>query len=171
MKKLVLILVMFSLISFGKAQLLNRTKIDEQSQMEVLIGTCNREALKSDLFKVYFEPEYEKYTTDEAIITKLKKGLVNNNISITIVMGSWCGDSQEQVPRFYKVIDAIGFADSGITLICVDRTKKSDKGETDNLNIIRIPTFIIYKNGKEIGRIIETPKASLEKDLLEIISM
>lgn len=84
-------------------------------------------------------------------------------------MGSWCGDSQEQVPRFLKIMDAIGFSENNITIYCVDRNKKTDKGETDNLKITLVPTFIFYKDGKEIGRIVETPKTTLEKEMLEII--
>lgn len=170
MKTLTTILVFVLFITYANAQELNRTKIDEKSQMEVLIGLCNRDGLKSNLFKTYYESEYASYTPDATTIASLKTSLANKNIKVTIVMGSWCGDSQEQVPRFYKIIDALGFADTNVTLYCVDRTKKTDKGETDNLNITLIPTFIFYKDGKEIGRITETPKATLEKDMLEIIS-
>ena len=170
MKMFTAILSFVLFITCVKAQDLNKTKIDEKSQMEVLTGLCNRDGLKSNLFKTYFETEYAEYTPDAATIASLKTLMANNNIKVTIVMGSWCGDSQEQVPRFYKIIDAISFTDANMTLYCVDRTKKTDKGETDTLNITLVPTFIFYKDGKEIGRITETPKVSLEKDILEIVS-
>lgn len=170
MKTLTTVLTFVLFISFANAQDLNKTKIDEKSQMEVLTGLCNRDGLKSNLFKTYYESEYTAYTPDASTIASLKTVMANKNITVTIVMGSWCGDSQEQVPRFYKIIDALGYADTNVTLYCVDRTKKTDKGETDNLNITLVPTFIFYKDGKEIGRITETPKMTLEKDLLEIIS-
>ena len=38
------------------------------------------------------------------------------------------------------------------------------------LGIQRVPTFIIYKNNIESGRIIETPKTSLEQDLVNILT-
>lgn len=158
----------FSLLCYS--QEINRTRIDDKSQLEVLIGKCDRVGLKSDLFKTYFEPEYASYNPDAATITSLKSLLANKNVKVIIVMGSWCGDSQEQVPRFYKIADAIGLADTNITLYCVDRAKKSDKGETDNLKITLVPTFIFYIGAVEIGRITETPQVSLEKDLLGIIS-
>ena len=165
------LIVFFIFISMNVfSQEINRTKIDEKSQMEVLIGLCNRDGLKSDLFKTYFEAEYNSYKTDTAVINKIKTAIKEKNITITIVMGSWCGDSQEQVPRFYKILDETGFGENNVTLYCVDRTKKTDKGETDSLNIQLVPTFIFYKDGKEIGRIIETPILILEKDFLEIAS-
>ena len=165
------LIVFFIFISMNVfSQEINRTKIDEKSQMEVLIGLCNRDGLKSDLFKTYFEAEYNSYKTDTAVINKIKTAIKEKNITITIVMGSWCGDSQEQVPRFYKILDETGFNESNVILYCVDRAKKTDKGETDSLNIQLVPTFIFYKDGKEIGRIIETPILILEKDFLEIAS-
>jgi len=39
-----------------------------------------------------------------------------------------------------------------------------------DLNITNIPTFIFYKNGKEMHRIVESPMESLEKDMLKIIT-
>jgi len=152
------------------AQDINKTKIDEKSQMEVLIGLCDRAGLKSNLFKTYYDSEYNTYIPNASIINNLKTTLANNNIKVTIIMGSWCGDSQKLVPRFFKIIDTLGFPEMNVTIYCVDRTKKSDKGETDNLGVQFIPVFIFYKDGKEIGRITNSQKQSLEKDILEIVS-
>jgi thiol-disulfide isomerase/thioredoxin len=171
MKKLMIIISALLFANFANTQDLNKTKIDEKSQMEVLTGLCNRDGLRSNLFKSYYDSEYAAYTPDATTINNLKTSLASKNIKIVIVMGSWCGDSQEQVPRFYKIIDALGFLDSNITLYCVDRTKKTEKGETDNLAIVKVPTFIFYLDGKEIGRITETPAVTLEKDMLAIIGM
>jgi thiol-disulfide isomerase/thioredoxin len=87
-------------------------------------------------------------------------------------MGSWCGDSQEQVPKFYKIISLLNFDENKIQLIAVDRKKHAREYDAlvQSLNIELIPTFIFYKNGKEIGRIIETPKETLEADILEILN-
>ena len=39
-----------------------------------------------------------------------------------------------------------------------------------NKNIEKAPTFIVYINGQERGRIIETPQKSVEEDLIDIIN-
>ena len=165
------VIIFFSISTLSViAQDTNKTKIDAKSQMEVLTGLCNRKGLESNLFKTYYETGYAAYAPDSATISTLKKAFANINILTTIVMGSWCGDCQEQVPRFYKIIDALGYSESKVTLYCVDRTKKTEKGEMDNLNISQVPTFIFYKDGKELGRITETPKETLEKDILGILT-
>ncbi|MEM1407485.1 MAG: hypothetical protein AAGG59_11970, partial [Bacteroidota bacterium] len=42
--------------------------------------------------------------------------------------------------------------------------------EESGQNIHRVPTFIFHKNGEEIGRIVESPKESLEVDMLKIVT-
>ena len=55
------------------------------------------------------------------------------------------------------------------TLINVDKNKKGKRDEIEGLAIELVPTIIFYKDEKEIGRIIETPKDTLEKDMLDIL--
>ncbi len=84
-------------------------------------------------------------------------------------MGTWCGDSKEWVPRFYKVMDQAGFNYRKMKLIAVDRNKKAGDLDISALHIERVPTFIFYKKKKELGRIIEVPYDLIEKDMLKII--
>ena len=41
--------------------------------------------------------------------------------------------------------------------------------DIEDLNIELVPTFIIYKKGEEIGRIVETPYDTLEEDIWKIV--
>ncbi len=134
----------------------------------MLIGYCTREAFQDTAFKDWFDESYNSYQPDFEILDKLEGKL--EDISITIVMGTWCSDSREQVPSFYKILDEINYPSEKVKLICVDRKKKGLSNEADDLNIELVPTIIFYRNGEEIGRIIETPQESLEKDLLGIVS-
>jgi len=85
-------------------------------------------------------------------------------------MGTWCPDSRKEVPRFYKILDSLKFPESQLKLITVNRMKKGIAQETDGLNIQRVPTFIFYKDGKEVGRIIEHPSFDrLEDDVQKIV--
>ena len=169
MKAIKLLSVIFFLLCFNSyAQDVNKKIMDQKTQKEILIGLCNRDGLKAGDFGQHYQVEYGSYKPEVLISDKIKLKL--NKITITIVMGSWCGDSKEQVPRFLKLLDKVEYDSSKITIYCVNRDKKTEKGETDNLAITLVPTFIIYRDGVEIGRIIETPKVSLEADLLEILN-
>lgn len=165
--KQVIILLLLTL-SIVKAQQYNNSTIDTVKNKKMLIGYCTREAFQDTAFKDWFDEQYTNYQPDYDVLDKLEGKL--DDISITIVMGTWCSDSREQIPSFYKILDELNYSSEKITLICVDRKKKGLSDEADNLNIELVPTIIFYRNGNEIGRIIETPQESLEKDMLEILS-
>ncbi len=155
------------LTSASFAQTMNNMVYDSAVEQKVLIDHCNRTGLETGEFGTYFKPEYEAYTVNDSIVALLAP--VVNNYDITIVFGSWCSDSQEQVPRFFKVLDNAGYDEKQLTVIAVNREKRTIETDINGLDIERVPTFIVFKNGKEIGRIIETPDDTLEEDLWKII--
>jgi thiol-disulfide isomerase/thioredoxin len=114
-----------------------------------------------------YDSAYPAYRPDELAVGQLKTLIKNKKI--TIVLGTWCGDSKLQVPHFYKVIDQAGVEEQQVTLICVDESKQAEDGQIDGLNIDRIPVFIITENDQEIGRITESPRSTLENDMVEIL--
>ena len=134
----------------------------------MLLGLANKDGFTMQPFNTWFNSGYDAYTPDEAIVKELsskKKG-----ITIKAFMGTWCGDSKRETPRFYKILDAINFDQNKLTFYTVDRTKTTPEGFEKDLNIFRVPTFIFYKDGKEINRIVEFPVETLEKDMLTILS-
>ena len=86
-------------------------------------------------------------------------------------MGTWCPDSRREVPRFMRILDVWKFHLTKVTFIGVDNAKLSPVGEYEKLKIQRVPTFIIYKNNIEAGRIIENPVTSLEQDMVNILTV
>ena len=67
-------------------------------------------------------------------------------------------------------MDEAGYPVEKTEIICVDRDRKDSSGEVDSLNIELVPTFIFYRDGDEIGRIIETPQQSIEEDTYRILT-
>lgn len=143
-------------------------EIDDKSGNPMLVGICSREAFLTSDFSEWFNKEYTDYPINQSILSSISKDY--NDLKILIVMGTWCGDSRREIPRFYKILDEIQFPDSNTTLVAVNRKKQGLKNETEGLNIQLVPTMIFYKNGGEIGRIIETPTKSLEEDVFNILS-
>ncbi len=154
MKKILLLIISTFLISCT-----DEDHSDFNTNKSVEVG------LKNDFTEYYwFNDKYKSYEPDSEILKELKVAL--EDISIEGFMGTWCTDSKREVPKFYKIMDAIEFTD--FKMIVVDYSKKAN-GLEEGKNINFVPTFILYKNGKEIGRFIErTTKGSLENDLLQI---
>ena len=132
-----------------------------------LIGIANRDSFNYDPFKKWYDTRYAQYNTDKNVIEELKPLI--NNYTIKGFMGTWCGDSKRGVPRFYKILEETGFDQSYFELVTVGRNKKTPDNLQEGFDLIRVPTFIFFKNGKEVGRFVERPRETLEKDMLKIL--
>ena len=56
-------------------------------------------------------------------------------------------------------------------MIGVDRSKKTIQHLAEAFGVINVPTIIVMKNGKEVGRVVEYGKYGLyDKELAEILS-
>jgi hypothetical protein len=88
-------------------------------------------------------------------------------------MGTWCGDSREQIPRLQAVLGALGQHSpfEGMIYFGVDRSKWIDPKVYPYGIVDKAPTIVVTAGGAEIGRIIETPSSSsLEEDLVRILA-
>lgn len=131
-----------------------------------IVKVFNEELLQDAPYSTWYNAEYA-YTPNTEVITQLST--LNLNYDIVIVLGTWCSDTQKQVPRFLKILDLIDYDKNKMTLIGVDQNKSLPNYPISNFNIEKVPTFIIYKNKVEVGRITESPSATLEQDLLNIL--
>jgi thiol-disulfide isomerase/thioredoxin len=168
MKKIIIVALLMFLSWQGLyAQKLNQEVYDPALKRNVLVGACNRKAFLEGNFGIYYNSEYERYQPSELFINKLKEKI--NGVDIVVIYGEWCGDSKVQVPHFMKVIDKAGLPSVNLKIFAVNREKKAVITDLSKYNIERVPVFIVYQDGVELGRITETPKKTLEKDLWNIV--
>jgi thiol-disulfide isomerase/thioredoxin len=162
---LVLLIVLFyGYNSFGQ---MNSMVVDPKTKTKMLMGYADLKGLNKDVYGAYFRSQYDIYKPSVAYISKLENKI--DDYEITIVLGTWCTDSQKEVPRFYKLLDEAGYNTKRVKVIAVDKNMQAIVVDINNLNIQKVPTFIVYKDNIEKGRIIEIPKKSLERDLWNII--
>jgi len=136
---------------------------------KMLKGVINRSILEKDTAFSWFT-ENKKYGTPDAAAVK-NFALLKNDFSIIAFGGTWCEDTQNLLPRFYQLIDASGFPEKQVTLIAVDRQKKTINHLDSIYKITNVPTFIVIHNGKEIGRVVEYgTKGDVTKELGEMVS-
>ena len=143
--------------------------INFADQTTWLLGYFNPVLLTREPYSRWYIKGFDDYQFNSEAINKLLD-IKKDNLSIKIVMGTWCPDSRREVPRFMRVLDAWQFPGTSVTFIGVDDAKLSPVGEFVKLNIQRVPTFIIYRNNIEAGRIIENPTTSLEQDMVNILT-
>jgi len=169
MKKIIFLLLILS-IGNSFSQNINKTEKDAKGNL-FLIGKTDRKAFDMNAFS-WFQKNYDSYITNNNVIKQCKDSL--KNYTIKVFYGTWCGDSKRELPRFYKVLDKAKVNASQIEAIAVDKKpeayKASPNGEEKGLNIHRVPTFIFYKNGKEVNRIVEYPRQDFERDIHKIVT-
>jgi thiol-disulfide isomerase/thioredoxin len=143
------------------------TNFSDQSTW--LLGYFNPAQLSRPPHSEWYLKGFDQYQPNVEAMTRLQT-IIKDDLTITIVMGTWCPDSRREVPRFMRVLDLWNFPQDNVTFIGVDNTKLAPVGGYDALNIERVPTFIILKNKVEAGRIIENPETSLEQDIVNILT-
>ena len=90
--------------------------------------------------------------------------------TVRVFLGTWCGDSRREVSRFWKALDlAGGPVPFTMEYIAVDRAKSAPDGLTNGIGLRYVPTFIVVRGGKEVGRIIESSPGGIEKDLRALL--
>lgn len=160
--------------------LLSSATLVAQHQYEVLVerpnektykGIISREVLTGDTsFRNWYGANYKAYTPQQAALDGLMKN--KDSVELLVFMGTWCEDSQFIIPKLFALTAAAGFSNDRVTLIGVDRQKKTLSHLSEALNIINVPTIIVMKKGKEQGRVVEYGKSgSFDKDLGEILNM
>jgi hypothetical protein len=143
-----------------------------QSDSLTLVGPCMIDDLRKAPYAEWFTENYDSYTPNPAVAERLKEENLKD-IRITIFFGTWCSDSKREVPKFIKLMETISLLPDQCTLIAIGNYEpmyRSAPGhEETGKHIYRVPTFIITREDNELGRIVEFPATSLERDLLDIV--
>jgi len=132
----------------------------------VAVGPVTRETVEAT-------PEWMQAEVDARPEAGAAKALatVEPGAEVTVFLGTWCGDSRREVPRFWKALDAAGGGvPFQVRYVAVDRQKKEPADALAKEDVRYLPTFIVRRGGHEVGRIVETSPHGVEQDLLELLT-
>ena len=120
-----------------------------------LIGDMSREEL------FHYHPQFKKNfnsyeVSDTYALFELQR------TKIKILFGTWCHDSEREVPRILKILDELNVPQKNISLIGLNFGKKEPLNRGSKFRITKTPTIIFFRQDKEIGRIEESPGLSIE---------
>ncbi len=138
-----------------------------KNNIEMLYGPLSLEQLYFDYPR--WQQNEQDYQPQKKILARLKT--VQKPFKVKLFLATWCPDSRREVPRFFKILHESGLATQAtVEMWAVDRKLKTVDKLSDRFGIKRVPTFIFFRDGKEIGRIVETPQALyLEEDIVSIL--
>lgn len=136
---------------------------------KIFKGLISRSLIETDTSFKWYAQNTRPFTPDKNAVAALKQS--RDSILLIAFMGTWCEDSHFVIPRFFSLLDAVGYPSSKVSLIGVDRNKQTLGNLSEALNVTNIPTIIVMKNGKELGRVVEYGTSGLfDKDLGLIIN-
>ncbi|HOZ30036.1 MAG TPA: hypothetical protein PLL66_03885, partial [Bacteroidales bacterium] len=121
---------------FVNAQL-NRVIHDDIKSQDILFGECDTNGFKLDEFSTWFLEGYNSYEVQESYFNR---DFSIQFDSIYVFLGTWCSDSQREIPRFCKIMDHEYFQGTNVRYFALDGMKKSDVIDTDQFYIQFVPT-------------------------------
>lgn len=117
-----------------------------------------------DLLKDYpaFNKVYESFSPSKEELVKIK---ALQGKQVLVFLGTWCHDSEREVPRFLKLLNAAKVQLDSLRLVAVGYDKLDPNGLAKQYDVRYTPTIIVSDGEKELVRMIEKPKQSIAADL------
>lgn len=160
MKLLLPLFIFAALVPGAHAQ---TAATDSAGHEGVMIGQVDRAAIDSTS---WYKSNSDLYVPTRELINRIDS--LGSGDSVVVVFGSWCPDSHMWVPVFLNIADSTNLS-RNIKFIAVPRSKVEQTRLTPGLDIEKVPTFIFYRGGKELGRIVETPRGDIGEDIVRIL--
>ena len=152
----------------AKAQEINQVTTDPLIERDIFLGQMNETGMSQPLFVENWKERVDLYDPDKVWTKKIRRYLKKNEeVSLIVFFASWCGDSQEHMPDFIKLVHQTKM--KKVSFYALNRNKTMPGMDMEKYVIEYVPTFIVYRGGQEIGRIVESPDLSLEQDLWKIL--
>jgi thiol-disulfide isomerase/thioredoxin len=158
-------MVLFVLVS-TTAGAFEETKKEGQ-QEPVPVGPLTREQIEAAV------PDWVQSQVEAQLDAEAARALatVAPGAEVIVFVGTWCGDSKREVPRLWKALDETGgMVPFAVRYVGVDRDKKEPAAALAESAVRYLPTFIVVRDGRERGRIVETSPHGVERDLLDLLT-
>ncbi|MHB1921799.1 MAG: thioredoxin family protein [Chitinophagaceae bacterium] len=134
---------------------------------KVLTGYLSESVLANDSAFQWFFNGVNDYHPDPSMVRYIAAN--KDHFQVVVLGGTWCPDTQKLLPEFYRVMIGAGYPLNKIMVIGVDHHLKAIGNETRPYHLVQTPTFIFYRNGKELGRIVDHVHKSMEADMVAIL--
>jgi hypothetical protein len=142
---------------------------------QVLLGPVTREQVEAAV-PAWVQAEVE--ASPDLAAARALAG-VAPGAEVTVLLGTWCSDSRREISRLWKALDDIGATSGGgaggglpftLTYIGVDEAKREPAAAVTAAGLKYVPTLIVRRGGREVGRVVESSPHGIELDLLALLS-
>lgn len=138
---------------------------------KILKGILSRDLIEKDtaFYNTWYAANFKAYAPNADAVNGLK--IHKDSLQLLVFMGTWCEDSHFIIPKLFHLSDAADFPSDKISILGTDRAKKTLGHLSETMGVTNVPTIIVMKKGKEVGRIVEYGKyGQFDKELAEILN-
>ena len=121
-----------------------------------MVGETTRANLQQNgNTKTWMSENYLNYSPNMGLAKQSQSFL--SDVSITVFLGTWCHDSQREVPALLKILDTAAFNPENIRIVALSLDKNTPSKIEGPSNISRTPTFVFYRAGRKLSATLNRP--------------
>ncbi len=150
-------ILIFAAVSFANAQTPYTSSPDPKHPETIILnGIVSKYALQNNEAFRWYNSNQSSYTPTTEIVNAMEAS--KEKVQFVVFGGTWCEDTQFILPKFFKLQEQSGFPDKSISFFAVNREKQTLGNVAAVFKIVNVPTIIVMKDGKEVGRVVEYGK-------------
>ena len=132
---------------------------------KIIKGKIEMKTLMNDSSFAWFYSGVNNYQPNDNMLNYVKDN--RGKFNIVAVAGTWDDQTRSLLHKLYKVLILAGSPDE--QLITYGTDEKLQSVTPQDYKVKKLPTFIVLREGKEIGRINGEVTESVEGDLARIL--
>jgi thiol-disulfide isomerase/thioredoxin len=165
---LLVLLLALGKLSVSQSELPLFREVFDPEEKKYLLGFITKKQISEDPDFVWYQQNLKYYKPQKKHIEIIKAKAYD--FQLVLFTGTWCHDSQQIIPKYFSLLEASEFPDHRMLIIAVDRQKNAPANMQRQFNVVNVPTLIIMKDGKEVGRIVESGETGMpDAELVKII--
>ena len=165
-------IVFFSIFSLNQIHAQSELKlfevVQDAEEKKFLKGFISKDQITNDADFGWYQQNLKYAKPNKEYVDIIKEKAYD--FQIILFLGTWCHDSQQILPKYFALLEAAEFPDHQMVLIACDRQKIAPANIQRPLKVVNVPTLIVMKEGKEVGRIREFGETGLvDKELADLV--
>lgn len=132
---------------------------------KALKGKIEMNTLINDSAFAWFYTGVNGYQPNDNMLNYIRDN--RGKFNVVAVAGTWEDQSRRLLPALYKIMILAGSPEEQVLTYGAD--EKLDAATPQDYKVKKLPTFIFFREGKEIGRISGDVGESLEGDMAMIL--
>lgn len=127
----------------------------------ILVGPTTRSEIEETL------PDWRASAEGATFDRESARALANvaPGAEVDVYLGTWCSDSRREVSRLFRAMEEVSSPPFALRFIAVGRDKRAP-----GIELEYVPTIIVRRDGREVGRIVERAPRGIERELLDLLN-